>query len=252
EIPNSQRSVPVEVIEIETVLVMRAIRLVPGSRRAGKYVSGAALEIEMENTAYNATITVRNLNRFIFAPWGAQGGEKGLLGKVTLNPGSPDEKDIGKISVLELRKNDILRITSSTGGAFGNPYERELDDIDREIKSGMLTVERAIEAYGVIATPTGEIDMEASAKHRSSLLRSVRDDFTFCSERIRQDSVWSSAVRRELAITVLELEQRIRSQVAGSVHQQMLDAGKSVTTEMMCKAVIEESFKLTGIKPQLH
>ncbi len=34
EVRYSQRSVPVEVIEIETVLVMRALRLVPDSRRA--------------------------------------------------------------------------------------------------------------------------------------------------------------------------------------------------------------------------
>lgn len=50
EVRYSQRSVPVEVIEIETVLVMRALRLVPDSRRAGRFASGAALEIEMENT----------------------------------------------------------------------------------------------------------------------------------------------------------------------------------------------------------
>lgn len=73
EVRYSQRSVPVEVIEIETVLVMRALRLVPDSRRAGRFASGAALEIEMENTSNRAVITVRNLNRFVFAPWGFKG-----------------------------------------------------------------------------------------------------------------------------------------------------------------------------------
>ncbi|WP_129544587.1 hydantoinase B/oxoprolinase family protein [Serratia sp. 1D1416] len=248
EVRYSQRSVPVEIIEIETVLVMRAIRLVPDSRRAGKFVSGAALEIEMENTSQRAVITVRNLNRFVFAPWGFRGGEIGLLGKVIVNPGQSDERSIGKISVLELGQRDVLRITSSTGGAFGDPLERDIAPITREIESGMLSPERATAAYAIVFDQDGHIDAIATAKQRCERGKRTFTDFNFCSERERQDRVWPSATRQELASLVLTFEQRFRSQLVENVHHRMLAEGKTVEKNNLNQVVCEEYARLSGVK----
>ena len=46
-------------MEAETVLIMRAYRLVPDSQAAGKWQSGAALVMELENTGHEAMMTVR-------------------------------------------------------------------------------------------------------------------------------------------------------------------------------------------------
>ncbi|MGV1832909.1 hydantoinase B/oxoprolinase family protein [Agrobacterium vitis] len=244
EVRYSQRSVPVEVIEIETVLVMRALRLVPDSRRAGKFVSGAALEIEMENTSQRAVITVRNLNRFVFAPWGLKGGEIGLLGKAVVNPGRPDERSVGKISVLELGHGDILRITSSTGGAFGEPLERDVAAIAREIENGMLSPERAAEVYAVVFDRDGKIDEAATAERRRERGNRKPGDFNFCIERQRQDQVWSQQTRRELASRALIYEQRIRSQLVDRVHHRLLAKGELVDAEKLGQVIAEEAGRL--------
>ena len=248
EVRYSQRSVPVEVIEIETVLVMRAIRLVPDSRRAGRYVSGAALEIDMENTAYRAVITVRNLNRFVFAPWGFRGGEIGLLGKAIVNPGAADERSIGKISVLELAQGDVLRLTSSTGGAFGDPVDRDLNLIDREIANGMLSPERAAEIYTVVFDGDGHIDRAATNELRKERRGKKPSDFDFCAERYRQDRVWPEKTRRELATMALSHELRIRTQLVDRVHHLLLTESKPVDAEKLQACLRQEATRLSGVK----
>lgn len=248
EVRYSQRSVPVEIIEIETVLVMRAIRLLPDSRRAGRCVSGAALEVEIENTAYRAVITVRNLNRFVFAPWGSRGGEIGLLGKAFVNPGRPDERSVGKISVLELAQGEVLRLTSSTGGAFGHPFDRGLASLQHEIDTGMLSPERAADVYAVVFDGLGKIDVEATNRRRSTMERAEGREFALCEQRQRQDRVWSAEARKELASIALSYELRVRSQLVERVHHRMMATGNPVSQGELHSVIDEEAQRLTGIK----
>lgn len=246
EVRYAQRSVPVETIESETVLIMRSIRLLPNSRRAGKHVGGAAIEFEIENTADRAIMTVRNMNRFLFAPWGFRGGEKGLLGTTVVNPGRPDERSIGKISVLEMSRGDVVRLTSPTGGGFGNPIERSTSEVAREIESGMLTPDRAAEVYAVAFTAEGSIDEGATAAER---LRRASDhivEFSFCSERERHDTVWPMASRRKLAELAMLYEQRIRSQLVGNIHRRKMDEGERVSAECVAALVEREAERLGG------
>lgn len=236
----SQRSVPVEIIEVETAMIMKTRRNVPDSRRAGRFVSGAALEMEIENTADHAVMTVRNMNRFVFAAWGFRGGEHGLLGKAILNPGRPDERSVGKISVLEMRRGDVIRLTSPTGGGFGNPLERELSAIAGEIESGMLSRERAADVYAVAFDDAGDVDERATQKQRLKRAGAAHEEFTFCAERVRQDRVWPLAARRELASSALGLDLRVRSKLVGNVHHRMMSAGGRVESQDVKRILNEE------------
>ena len=246
EVRYSQRMVPVEVIEVETPVIMRAIRIVPDSRRAGRFASGAALEMEMENTANRAVMTVRNMNRFVFAPWGFRGGEQGLLGKTIVNPGQPDERSIGKISVLEMGQGDVVRITSPTGGGFGDPMERDLGAIAGEIESGMLLHERAADVYAVVFDAQGRIDQAGTEVKRTERRNPDLPDFNFCAERKRHDHVWNVPTRRKLASMALSFELRIRSQLVANVHKRMLAAGTTVDDDMLQVIVSEEAARLSG------
>lgn len=246
EVRYSQRSVPVEIIEIETVLVMRAIRLVPDSRRAGRYVSGAALEIEIENTAQRAVMTVRNMNRFQFAPWGFRGGEIGLLGKTIVNPGRPDERSIGKISVLELGQGEVVQITSSSGGGLGDPLERDVSSVAQEIENGMLSRERASEVYAIVFDDGGHIDASATIAERQRRASPDPAAFNFCAERQRHDAAWPMAQRRKLASLALSLDQSIRSQLVGNLHDRILAQGAPVDALTLPQLVAEEAGRLSG------
>ena len=250
EVRYAQRMVPVEIIEVETPIIMRTIRSVPDSRRAGRFASGAALEMEIENTASRAVMTVRNMNRFVFAPWGFRGGEKGLLGKTILNPDTPGERSIGKISVLEMGRGDVVRITSPTGGGFGDPLERDLAAIEREMRDGMLSPERAADVYAVVFDSSGQIDVAGTRAMRQQHSKPISADFNFCAERERHDRVWPMDVRRQLASIALSYEQRIRSQLVANVHASMLSAGEKVTPGMLPQIVEDAAAELSGIRRQ--
>jgi N-methylhydantoinase B len=246
EVRYAQRSVPVEIIEAETVLVVHAVRLVPDSRRAGLNVGGSAIQIELENTADRAVLTARNMNRFVFAPWGFRGGEQGLLGQTIVNPGRSDERSIGKISVLELGRGDVVRITSSSGGGFGDPLKRDIAAIASEIENGMLSHERAAEVYAVVFDRKGHIDEAATTERRGERAKPLASDFNFCAERDRQERVWPMATRRRLASLALTHEQRIRSQLVGNVHHRMMKEGQLVEPERLQQVIDEEVARLSG------
>lgn len=245
EVRYSQRMVPVEVIEVETPIIMRTIRSVPDSRRAGRFVSGAALEMEIENSAHRAVMTVRNMNRFVFAPWGFRGGETGLLGKTILNPGRDDERSIGKISVLEMAEGDVVRITSPTGGGFGDPLDRDLAAIASEIENGMLSPQRATEVYGVIFDTEGNIEEGATREQQRERASADRVEFNFCAERKRHDRVWPIDIRRRLASMALTYDLRIRSQLVGNVHTRLVSEGNSIDEDMLPQIVAEEAVRLS-------
>jgi N-methylhydantoinase B len=204
--------------------------------------------MEIENTAHRAVMTVRNMNRFVFSAWGFRGGEHGVKGTAVLNPGRPDERSIGKISVLELNRGDVIQITSPTGGGFGDPMERDLAAIASEIRNGMLSTERASQVYAVVFDEHGQIDEVATAARRRERTRADTPEFTFCDERLRQDQVWPQDMRRQLAAMALTYDQRIRSQLVGTVHHRMMNDGHQVDTKIIQQMVDDEAANMTGVR----
>ncbi|RUV86620.1 hydantoinase B/oxoprolinase family protein [Mesorhizobium sp. M5C.F.Ca.IN.020.14.1.1] len=244
----SQVGVPIEIVEVETSLVMRGIMNVADTRSAGEYVSGAVTRMEIECTADKAIMTVRNMNRFVFASWGYRGGETGQLGKVIVNPGKPDERSIGKIKALEMHRGDVVQLNSSCGAGFGDPLDRDLRAISREIEDGMLSPERASRVYAVVFGKDGKIDAEATAKAREQARAGDRTlpVFRLCTERERHDHVWSLDVRRELSALAMAQEQRIRSQLVGTVHYRLLAEGRPVDSKRLRAVFDEEVDSLLG------
>ncbi|MCJ9671593.1 MULTISPECIES: hypothetical protein [unclassified Neorhizobium] len=150
--------------------------------------------------------------------------------------------------MLELAQGDILRITSSTGGAFGDPFERDLGSIAREIENGMLSRERAELIYCVAFGPQGHIDAVATAERQKKRRGHYAPDFKFCNERERHDKAWPQRSRRELASLALTHELRIRSQLVERVHHRLVDAVASVDQETLLRTIGEEPARLSGVK----
>tara|TARA_E500000305_G_scaffold56929_2_gene45399 strand:+ start:8345 stop:10330 length:1986 start_codon:yes stop_codon:yes gene_type:complete len=244
----SQVAVPIELMEVETSLVIRGIENIPDTRSAGEYVGGAQTRIEIECLADRAIMTVRNMNRFVFAAWGVQGGETGRLGKVVVNPGKPNERSVGKISALEMECGDIVQLNSPSGGGFGDPLTRNIDAISQEIADGLLSKERAEEVYAVVYRRDGEIDTEATNKLREKVKASRGDLqlFHFCDERKRHDHVWPMEARTELSTLSMKNEKRVRSKLVGAVHNRMLAEGQPVDKNRIEKLLDEEMQRLSG------
>jgi N-methylhydantoinase B len=158
---------PTESGEQDVLVQVTEYRLRPDSGGAGKFRGGAGIIYSIKAMQDGTHILGRGLERFVFRPWGLNGGLPGLAARVVLNLGTTDEQEIGKIDVVKLRKGDVLTIMTPGGGGYGDPYERDLDDVARDLRLGMITPAGAERDYGIICMSDGvTIDVDATRAAR--------------------------------------------------------------------------------------
>jgi len=122
---------------------------------AGRRRGGRGLVREYRVLCDEALLTVA-WGRHCFPPWGVAGGRDGSPNYVeVLRAGSGNTHRFGKASRFSLRRGDLVRLITGTGGGYGSPREREpllvLEDLHDEI----ITRREATEVYGVPAVGTG-------------------------------------------------------------------------------------------------
>jgi N-methylhydantoinase B len=62
--------------------------------------------------------------------------------------GSPTER-FGKAARYPLRRGDVVRLVTGTGGGYGEPREREAELVRRDLADGMISERDAREMYGL-------------------------------------------------------------------------------------------------------
>ncbi|KAJ3439178.1 putative 5-oxoprolinase (eurofung)-related [Anaeramoeba flamelloides] len=118
---------------------------------AGKKRGGRGLKRSYEITSEDCWVTA-TFGRNKFLPWGASGGIQGSPNYIVvkyLNDRLP-QSSFGKCARLHLKKGDIIELYTGTGGGYGNPLERPVEDILEDIKDGYITLKSAERDYGII------------------------------------------------------------------------------------------------------
>jgi len=224
------RSAPAEVVEAETGLVLRRFSYEEGSAAPGRNRGGYAMCIELENRGLAATITVRGLDRFRFQPFGVAGGASGSAGSTVLNPGTADERDIGKIDVLDMRQGDVLRMITPSGGGFGDPFARAPERVLAEIADGMLTAAQARSRYGVGATPAETEALRAAPRPAAA-------PFTIGPARRALEEKWPEAASMALASAMLDIPAGLRPHRLAALRERLAAVPGPVTAEAVAAAV---------------
>jgi N-methylhydantoinase B len=60
---------------------------------------------------------------------------------------------VGKIARLPVKKGDLVRLVTGTGGGYGDPYERPIEKVVEDVRDGYITPEMARDQYGVVVDP---------------------------------------------------------------------------------------------------
>ena len=160
------RNIPVEVLEAEAPVLAHRYTLVADSEGAGRNRGGFGVEYAFEVTDDRATVVVRGKDRYRFSAWGVDGGKAAVPSFSRVRQADGTELDVGKQSVYQPQPGDLLIVGGGGGGGYGNPLERDPDQVRNDILDGLVSPERGRERYGVALTGDGEIDCAATAMLR--------------------------------------------------------------------------------------
>lgn len=116
----------------------------------GEFRGGKGVVLDYRITADEAYLTY-STNRYESRPWGINGGHEGSNnGAQILRKDGTVEKH-AMVTALRLEKGETVRLTTGTGGGYGDPRKRPRDKVLADIKNGYITVEQARRHYGLDA-----------------------------------------------------------------------------------------------------
>jgi N-methylhydantoinase B len=165
--PSGIRGVPAEVIESISPVVMHRRELRPNSEGPGRYRGGFGQEMEIGVRGSSGWTLSAMYDRTRFPAQGMSGGFPGGAGSVRTAGGEA----LHPKRQQRIRGGERVVLSLPGGGGHGDPFEREPALVLRDVEDGLVSVERARDAYGVILREgdrpgTYHVDAEATARRR--------------------------------------------------------------------------------------
>ena len=74
-------------------------------------------------------------------------GKEGSYNYFTVIRTDGTEEQFNIVTNVKLNKGDRVKLVTATGGGYGNPKNRPVEKIKRDIKNGFITMEQALEHY---------------------------------------------------------------------------------------------------------
>ncbi|HEX6235155.1 MAG TPA: hydantoinase B/oxoprolinase family protein [Jiangellaceae bacterium] len=166
-VPDS-RNLPTEFSEARFPFVVERLELAVDSGGPGRYRGGLGYDkhIRMLRDAHFMSIA----DRSILSCWGVAGGRAGRPFSVTIDPGGPREREVDALADAEpVTAGEVIRIRTTGGGGWGDPLDRPVEDVLRDLRWGKVSVAGARGDYGVVVT--GEADNPALDNAATAALR---------------------------------------------------------------------------------
>lgn len=143
-------NIPVEVCEARYPILVEqyAFDIVPHG--AGEYRGGRGLVRDYRILCDEATLTT-TFGRHRYPPWASGGGQDGSTNAAAVFPQGSDKPSVrrGKLARHPLRKGDLARLITGTGGGYGDPHDRPVERVREDVRNGLVTLQQAEELYGV-------------------------------------------------------------------------------------------------------
>ena len=92
----------------------------------------------------------RYADRHKIAPRGLFGGQDGATGEFILTPGTAGERRLKSKGLDALQAGDLVSLRMPGAGGYGDPRERRLDAIERDLRDGKVGIEAAQSQHGVM------------------------------------------------------------------------------------------------------
>ena len=159
-----------EIFEGDTPLIIEKREFLTDSGGPGKKMGGLGRRVvfRVPDDEY-APIPPVNLGiqsgRYRYSPEGLFGGKNGARARFLIN-----DKDGNPYGLTRFGPGDVVIMDAAGGGGYGDPLERDLALVERDVADGYISVDRAQADYGAVMDPgTMKVDQEASKKLRASM-----------------------------------------------------------------------------------
>lgn len=125
-------------------------QLRPDSGGAGRERGGCGTEYAVRALAPDCEVTVL-ADRMDHVPWGALGGASAAPNRLWFTLGGErwEPPLRSKASRIRMQPGDVVHLASPGGGGYGPPAEREPARVERDVRLGYVSPERARADYGV-------------------------------------------------------------------------------------------------------
>jgi len=165
--PSGVKSVPVEITEALSPLLIRRKEFRVDSGGPGRHRGGAGQVMEIESLDAAPFSISANYDRIDFPARGRDGGANGAAGRVKLASGDM-LKGKGRQTIPHGHR---LVLEMPGGGGLGSPRDRPPGAVLQDVLDGLVSVAGARRQYGVVIADDMTVDMESTV--------SLRGDFPF-------------------------------------------------------------------------
>ncbi|HXP22232.1 MAG TPA: hydantoinase B/oxoprolinase family protein [Streptosporangiaceae bacterium] len=158
-VPDS-RNLPAEFSEARFPFLVERLGLAVDSGGPGQFRGGLGYDKQIRMLADGYFMSIAD--RSILSCWGVNGGRAGRSFSVTIDPGGPAEREVEALADAEfVPAGTLIRIRTTGGGGWGDPLDRDIELVVRDVAWGKVSRENAAADYGVVITgdpglPAGE------------------------------------------------------------------------------------------------
>jgi N-methylhydantoinase B len=145
--------IPVEVAETRYGITVDRYELDTSVHSgAGRHRGGRGCIRDYRAMVDEITLTA-TFGRHKYRPWGAEGGQPGSPNGVRVFHADGREEVFGKCARYTLKKGEVASLVTGTGGGWGDPLERPVEEVVEDVKDGYVSPEQAERGYGVTLAP---------------------------------------------------------------------------------------------------
>lgn len=165
---GNARVASVEVFEYSMPVRMLRWERIPDTGGPGRMRGGCGVAREWEALEDGISATLM-CERAVVPAFGLLGGEPGATARFALDADTEHERRLpSKTPPLPVPRGGRYLQQAAGGGGYGPAWERPPELVAEDVREGYVSAEAAHEAYRVVLTPEGEVDMAKTAELRSA------------------------------------------------------------------------------------
>jgi N-methylhydantoinase B len=163
------KTTPIEVMEQYYPVLFEEFSLHEGSGGAGKTRGGFGVNYKMRLRRGTARASMV-MDHGRTGPQGALGGADGGVNRVLVERGGESyiPPHLSKDQDIMIGPGDTIRVSTPGGGGYGNPFERDVALVERDVIRGYYTRQQAEDLFGVVFSVNGTtVDSTATEARRA-------------------------------------------------------------------------------------